>query len=236
MTRRLGLLLLLFLCLVPVLSPTAWGQETEVSSDPVPVAVLPLGLTEATSARYPQLAERSVGFGIHNLLVDRLFDTGRFRFVEDKPEVVEDLLERQWVATTGAVDVASAVEHGRLLGARYVLYGEVFEFSTRRLRKKQAEARIGIQVRLVDVETSEYVPASGTGTVTRKGEVFPKSGDDTAFARSTVGEASRRAVDEAVTTLMQRARTLDLSQDVVRSPLRASSFYSNTRNEKGSTP
>jgi curli biogenesis system outer membrane secretion channel CsgG len=179
------------------------AAEVAATEQAIPIAVLPLGLTEETRRRYPQLAERNVGFGIHNLLVDLLYDTGGFRFVEDKPEVVEDLVQRQWVASTGAVDVGSAVRYGRLLGARYVVYGEVFDFSTRKLKRRTAETRIGIQIRLVDVETSEYVPASATGVVTVKGETFPK-GDGVEFARGTVGQATSAALAQAVPQLMER--------------------------------
>jgi len=181
----------------------ATAPEAAEPDSRIPIAVLPLGLTDETRRRYPQLAERNVGFGIHNLLVDLLYDTGRFRFVEDKPEVVEDLVQRQWVASTGAVDVGSAVRYGHLLGARYVIYGEVFDFSTRRVKRRTSETRIGIQIRLVDVETSEYVPASATGVVTVKGETFPK-GDNVEFARGTVGQATSASLAQAVPQLLER--------------------------------
>jgi len=142
---------------------------------------------------------------VHNMLVERLFDTGRFRFVEEKPDVVADLLDRQWVSSTGAVSAETAVEHGRLLGARYVLYGEVYDFGLRTLGSAAAETRVAVQVRLVDVETSEYVPASGTGEVRREGEVLA-TGSDVAFARSTVGLATDEALGAAVETLMRRFR------------------------------
>lgn len=178
--------------------------ETEAPTDDrIPVAVLPLGLTETTSERYPQLAARSVGLGVHNMLVNHLYDTGRFRFVEEKPDVVADLLDRQWVSSTGAVSAETAVEHGRLLGARYVLYGEVYDFGLRTLGTAIAETRVAVQVRLVDVETSEYVPASGAGEVRREGEVLATE-SEVAFARSTVGLATDEALAAAVETLMRR--------------------------------
>ncbi len=65
------------------------------------------------------------------------------------------------------------------------------------------ETRISLQVRLVDVETSEYVPASGSGAETRKGKVFARA-DPVEFARSTVGLATGAALEEAVGKLMRR--------------------------------
>ena len=182
---------------------TPAAPSPQAADDRIPIAVLPLGLTEATSQRYPQLAERNVGLGVHNMLVDRLYDTGRFRFVEEKPEVMEDLLDRQWMSSTGAVSAETAVHHARLTGARYVLYGEIYDFGLRRLGGSAAETRISVQVRLVDVETSEYVPASGTAELRREGEVIGVE-SEIAFARSTVGLATGEALTDAVKTLMNR--------------------------------
>lgn len=190
----------------PEPAPEGAPEAVEAPADDrIPVAVLPLGLTSTTSERYPQLAERNVGLGVHNMLVEHLYDTGRFRFVEEKPDVVADLLDRQWVSSTGAVSAETAVEHGRLLGARYVLYGEVYDFGLRALGSAAAEIRIAVQVRLVDVETSEYVPASGAGELRREGEVLA-TGSEVAFARSTVGLATDEALGAAVETLMRRFR------------------------------
>ncbi len=193
----------LSLCALLVGSWPRSAAAADSQQDPIPIAVLPLGLTAETHQRYPQLAESNVGFGIHNILVNRLYDSGRFRLVEDKPEVIDDLIHRQWVSSSGAVDPESAVRHGRILGARYVLYGEVYDFSTRRLRRKRWETRIAVQLRIVDVETTEYVPASGTGVVLHQGKVFPRK-DLVAFARSTIGRAGETALKEAVAQLLER--------------------------------
>jgi curli biogenesis system outer membrane secretion channel CsgG len=184
----------------------AAGAPAGVPAAPIPVAVLPLGLTAQTQQRYPQLAERDVGLGVHNMLVDALYDPHWFRFVEEKQEVVDDLVHRQWESSTGMVSQESAVRYGRLLGARYTLYGEVYDFSSRQAAAGQAETRISIQIRLIDVETSEYVPASGTGTVARPTDPLLKGdkGDNVAFARSTVGEATQAALANAVRQLRER--------------------------------
>lgn len=179
------------------------GATVAAGGEAVPIAVLPLGLRPQVRELYPQLAQRSVGLGVHNMLLDHLFETDRFRFVEDSPEVLEDLIERQWLSTTGAVTAETAVRTGRLLGARYVVYGEVSQFTSQKIKKKLYETRIRIQVRLVDVETGELVPASGIGAVTRKGKIYSKS-DPVEFARSTVGEATDAALAEAVAGLIKR--------------------------------
>lgn len=157
-------------------------------------AVLPLGLSAKAAAAYPHLLAKDVGLGIHNRVVETLFDTNRFRFVEEKPEIVKDVLDRQWMSSSGMVDQASAVKMGKMLGASKVIYGEVYDFAQGGEKiglggvAKNFNTRMGVQVRCVDVETLEYVPGSGTG----------KGGD--------VGEASDAAIRAAVDGLVRRLK------------------------------
>jgi curli biogenesis system outer membrane secretion channel CsgG len=158
------------------------------------VAVLPLGLSERAAKAYPHLLAKDVGLGIHNRVIETLYDTNRFRFVEEKPEVVKDVLDRQWMSMAGMVDQGTAVEMGRMLGASKVIYGEVYDFAQGGEQisgfsaKQNFSTRMGIQVRCVDVETLEYVPGSGTGR-----------GAD-------VGEASDAAIHDAVAGLIRRMK------------------------------
>jgi hypothetical protein len=85
-----------------------------------------------------------------------------------------------------------------------VVYGEVFDFATRKVNRKEVSTRIGIQVRMVDVETSEYVPATGTGEVTMRRRDAFDPGDDVEFALSTVGQATEASLARAVPELMER--------------------------------
>lgn len=174
---------------VPELSslPSYSGPKTVV-------AVLPLGLSERAAKAYPHLLAKDVGLGIHNRVVEALFDTNRFRFVEDKPEMIKDVLDRQWMSSAGMVDQNTAVELGRILGAKKVIYGEVYDFAQGGEKlsgfsaQKDFNTRMGVQIRCVDVETLEYVPGSGTG----KG--------------SDVGEASDAAIRAAVVGLIKRLK------------------------------
>ena len=158
------------------------------------VAVLPLGLSERAAKAYPHLLAKDVGLGIHNRVIETLYDTNRFRFVEEKPEVVKDVLDRQWLSMAGMVDQSTAVEMGKLLGAQKVIYGEVYDFAQGGEQvsgfssRSNFNTRMGVQVRCVDVETLEYVPGSGTG----------RGGD--------VGEASEAAIREAVAGLIRRLK------------------------------
>lgn len=205
MNRWRFLLLPIFLCGILTACATTYVEEkTPVKPTPdladfpaytgpkTVVAVLPLGLSEKAAKAYPHLLAKDVGLGIHNRVIETLYDTNRFRFVEEKPEVVKDVLDRQWMSTAGMVDQGTAVEMGKLLGAQKVIYGEVYDFAqggeqiSGFAANKDFNTRMGIQVRCVDVETLEYVPGSGTGR-----------GRD-------VGEASDAAIRSAVAGLIRR--------------------------------
>lgn len=171
---------------------TALTPPVKYTGPKIVAAVLPLGLSARAAAAYPHLLAKDVGLGIHNRVVENLFDTDRFRFVEEKPEIVKDVLDRQWLSSSGMVDQTTAVQMGRLLGASKVIYGEVFDFAQGGEKigvngvSKDLTTRIGVQVRCVDVETLEYVPGSGTG----KG--------------SDLGEAADAAIRLAVEGLVRR--------------------------------
>lgn len=158
------------------------------------VAVLPLGLSDRAAKRYPHLLDKAVGMGIHNMVVEALFDSNRFTFVEDKPEVVKDVIDRQWMSSAGMVDQSTAVRLGKMLGARKVIYGEVFDYAeggevvTGFSVKKNFRIRTGVQIRYVDVETLEYIPATGVDY-----------GND-------VSESAGKAVNAAISVLLRRLK------------------------------
>ncbi|MDX8395268.1 MAG: CsgG/HfaB family protein [Mariprofundaceae bacterium] len=134
------------------------------------VAVIPLGLSAKAAERYPHLRDKSVGFGIHNILMDFLFETKRFKFVEDKQSVITNTFKWHELSQSGLVDSAAAVQIGKMLSAKKVIYGEVYDYSEGGSESvvafsasKRMQIRVGIQIRIVDVETLEVIPASGVG-------------------------------------------------------------------------
>lgn len=176
--------------------------QPSVVSQPLPsytgpktvVAVLPLGLSEQAAKRYPHLLDKSVGMGIHNMVVEALYDSNRFTFVEEKPEIIKDIMDRQWMSSAGMVDQGTAVEMGRMLGAKKVIYGEVYDYAEGGERvagfgaQRSSHVRMGVQVRCVDVETLEYVPGSAV-----------EFGAD-------VSDAANRSIRSAVAVLLRRLK------------------------------
>ncbi len=188
----------------PVVFPEYHGVKTRI-------AVLPLGLSKRAAERYPQLLDRRVGFGVHQMIVDVLTETNRFRFVEINKEVFDQLMHQLFLGQSDLVDPSTALRAGRLKQPSAVLYGEVFDFGvSSRESLKGASAsvsrvtRIGIQIRFVDPETSEYLPASGIGEsiTTSKQTLF--SGPNVSFDETTVGQASQQAIRRAVLQFLER--------------------------------
>lgn len=199
----IAVLLTLFLalgCAQTRVEPAKGQSETKTapaqpnySGPKMTVAVLPLGLSEKTARRYPKLADKAVGLGMHNMLLDALFDTGRFRFVEENPEIMKDVMERQWLSGAGFVTQNQAVEYGRILGAEKVIYGEVFDYaeggeSVSGLSARSGfNVRVGVQVVCTDIATAEKI-ALGTATATATSYT---EGAQSAISRA-VGELIRR--------------------------------------------
>jgi curli biogenesis system outer membrane secretion channel CsgG len=188
----------------PVAFPKYRGPKTRI-------AVLPLGLSKRAAKRYPKLVNRQVGLGLHQMIVSTLAETNRFRFVEIRKEVVERLMRQLYLGQSDLVDPETALRIGRLKQPSAVIYGEVFDFGVGTRERIRGVSmvlsrvtRIGIQIRRVDPETHEYIPASGIGeAVHTTRRLFP-SGSGTPFDETTVGQASRKAIRRAVLQLLGR--------------------------------
>ena len=57
------------------------------------VQVIEIKIPAEDIRRYPELAEKRVGFGLSNILVETLYDTNRFTFLEEKEQVLKRLVE-----------------------------------------------------------------------------------------------------------------------------------------------
>ncbi len=198
--------------------PKPAAPAPEAASFPPPpagsrklVAVLPFGLSRRAGKLYPELRKKTVGFGVHNMIVDTLADTRWFRFVEINPEVMEQLMKQLWTSTSDLVDPAHALKLGMLRQPTAIIYGQVFEFGVSRREElvgvksiEKFETRIGIQIRIVDPSTAEYTPASGAGAYLSGARERIAGINVRSFKESGVGEASRRAIRRAVIKLLRR--------------------------------
>lgn len=175
------------------------------------VQIVRFGLPDSVAQLYPELREKRVGWGMCNRLVDALYETNRFTLVEEKHAVLQKIMETWALGQSGAVSEETAPEVGGLTAPQFLVYAEVYDFAVGTsesvmgvVSKGTETTRIGVQVRLVDVQTSEYTPASGIGeAAVVKGRVLWAPSTEQ-FDQSTVGKASGLAVNTAVNKLVKR--------------------------------
>ncbi len=149
------------------------------------------------------------GEGISDMLVTELVNSGRFSVVER--ERLDEVLQEQNLAREGVINAATAARIGRVLGVQLFVFGTVTEFSlTSKITRlpivgeiAEWRARCGINVRLVNVETSEIMAAlTGKGAKSQTNiKLSEKWGDlsgfsfgSSRFAEHILGKATTSAV------------------------------------------
>ena len=173
--------------------------------------VIQIGIPEKISRQYPELAEKRIGWGLANRLVEAFYDTRRFTFIEEKEEILNKMMDNWKLSMSGIVSEQTAVQPGQLNAPEYLVYAEIYDFSVSEQEdivgiaaSKDKITRIGVQIRLVNVQTGEYIPASGIGevVVTTGSILWAATRED--FDQSTVGKASQIAINTAVNQLLKR--------------------------------
>ncbi len=175
------------------------------------VQIIRFGIPQEIAAQYPELVEKRIGWGLYNMVLDELYDTKRFEFVEEK-EIMRDRILQNWaLSQTGLMAEEQQIDASKGLAMpQYLVYGEVFDFSISASEKitgiameKVNATQVGVQLRLVDVSNGEYIPGSGTAEATTTAKTVWAVADQP-FDQSTVGLATKRAVHAAVFELLKR--------------------------------
>ena len=188
----------------------------EYNGEPVPVALLSIGVNDEVLAQYPELGDYRVGLGLTNITVAFMDETFRFEFVETKDEIKNRMVTQfkasQKGFTANKIDIV-----GKIVLARYFAYIEVYDFSisedeTINLKDgvtNKLVTRLGMQVKLVDAETGLYMTGSGLGKATTTREVTllnDENLDEVKFNQSSIGTATKKALETAVAKLVKRMR------------------------------
>jgi len=160
--------------------------------------VASFGLGERVAERHPELLEAGAGLGISQRVADALYESGRFRFLEEKAEMAERLADLRVRAAGEEGPAPEAPE-----AARWLLYGELVDVRVARdervagwAGRAEGTTRATVQIRLVDRDGGAYLPVTGTGSAPSA----PEGLDPLALADAT-GEAVRAAAAELVTRL-----------------------------------
>ena len=176
------------------------------------IQVVRFGVPADIANKYPELADKRVGWGLCNRIVDGLWQTSMFEFIEEKEEILKKMLDQWELSSTGLVAEETVIEAGSLKAPEYLVYAEVFDFGVSHSEQivgvtaKQVDTTvIGVQIRMVDVATGQYIPASATGEAKTTG-VGIWASVNLEFDQTTVGMASQDAVNEALITLINRLK------------------------------
>ena len=186
----------------------------EYFGDPVPVALLNVGLTDDLLSQYPELGDYRVGLGLTNITVAFLDETFRFEFVETKDEI-KDRMVIQFKASQKGFTANEIEIRGKITLARYFAYVEVYDFSisedeTINLKdgvKNTLVTRLGLQVKMVDAQTGLYMTGSGLGLAKTTREVTllnDQNLDEVQFNQSSIGISTRKALETAVAKIVKR--------------------------------
>ena len=198
---------------------TAYGNQTagsepseekqeEYTGPKKLVQVIRFGIPAEVLKKYKELGDKRVGWGLCNRIVDELYDTNRFDYIEDKEEFLKRVLEL-WTAEEAGVFFRDD-DRKPPKPPDYLVYAEVFDFGVSHQerivgtkKREVAVTKIGVQIRFVDTQTMQYTPASATGEA-----VLKKSGNIWAglddFDGTQVGIAAEQAIKDALKKALKR--------------------------------
>ena len=200
-----------------VLCSGAWADQKSL-------AVMKFTTTAGSGRNFWYGASWDIGEGMSEMLVTALVETGKFKVLERQQ--IHDVLGEQDLGDSGRVDPATAAKIGKILGARYLIYGTVneFEYSKAggggavriggfRVGASEASAHVGMDVRIVDAVTSEILFSTrSVADANRTGFKVGYSGADFgadvgAFQKTPLGEATRKAIGDAVAKMVSQFGT-----------------------------
>jgi hypothetical protein len=159
---------------------------------------------------FPELRDKRVGMGVSNRIIENFEQTGRFAYAEEKEAIQNQMLDAWETELNGLSNGKTQLSMEGISLPKYIVYAEIYDFSVSyaetydkgKLNKTNTTI-VGIQIRMVNVDNSQYIVASGQGTSTQVGEGFFKN-PQMGFDGSTVGVATQRALEVATVNLIKR--------------------------------
>jgi len=176
--------------------------------EPEGIQLIQISIPQNIINQYPELRDKRVGFGVTNRIIEVLEEAGRFYFVEEKDEVISKIVQEWERSVDGLLEQELNV--GKFATTKWFAYAEIYDFAVsnqEEIKRRKALIKnttmVGIQVRLVNVETGRYITGSGLGTSAKEGEGILKN-LDMSFDQSTVSFATTGAVITAVANVLRR--------------------------------
>jgi len=159
----------------------------------------------------------NIGSGIADMLVTSLVESKQFLVIERAE--LDQIMKEQGLGMSGAVTPQSAAKVGKLLGVEMIVTGSVSEFGEKKekmggglggalggfqLGVSKSTARVGVDIRLVNVNTGEIALAK-SAVAEDKTTGLDKVGigdinfhDSATWDKTQLGKASREAIAQCV--------------------------------------
>lgn len=173
---------------------------------------------------------KHVGQGMTDMLVTELVKSGKHMVIER--EKLDKLMSEQKLGASGAITPQTAAQIGKLLGVEVAVFGAVTEFGYSQgsigatgkkigIGLKKNQARVGMDVRLVNTTTGEIVTAESVNAsktkpglkVKTKMRSFSGKND---FDESLVGKATREAIEKVMVKINESMVKVPWSGKVVK--------------------
>jgi curli biogenesis system outer membrane secretion channel CsgG len=176
------------------------------------VIVFPWNISKIDVEKYPILRDHRIGFGVTNRLIDVLFDTNRFEFIEEKQEISKRLIQQMQQCQKNKVCNQEGAQQLKLKTADYIIYPEVYHFGIENhtningiSTSNKQYVEIGIQLKIINARTAttesigSYI---GQKVLKSEGDIFNNPMMN--FSQSALGKATDKAIKGAIFKLLKR--------------------------------
>jgi curli biogenesis system outer membrane secretion channel CsgG len=179
--------LFVFTCFFGILSPSVEAAKKKI------------GVTKFDAnftVRLPRGGYYDIGTGATDMLTNELVKNKNYEVMERAQ--LAQVMQEQRLGATGAVDDSTAAQMGKLVGLDYIVYGRVLsagaelkeegmDFGKFSTKKEVLEAKVMINVRMIDANTGAIVVSQqAKGVIEKKGGgfTFERHGQDYGHAKS----------------------------------------------------
>lgn len=209
----------------------------------------PGSFSVTTTIQIPPPADFAMG--LTEILTTELAKTGKVIVLERK--ALQDITAEQDLVTAGRVNVETGAKTGRIVGAHALVRCAITEYSYSQtgtsanlkviegltLGATVVRAMVGLDCRIYDATTSEVLASAvARGNATAKGADVRYSdhrveGGASGFMTTPLGQASRKAIDEAVPLILGKLGETPWEARVIRAD--GKEIYLNAGEESGVT-
>ncbi len=189
-----------------------------------------------------------IGWGMQEMLATSLVNAGKFTVLER--QALEEVLKEQDLGASGRTAEGSAAAVGKLGKSQILIAGAVTEFEYTKggedagisikgfsIGGSQERAHVALNLRIFDTTTGEVLDSLRVaGEAATRGLKLGYSnsdfgGDLGGFRKTPMGEATQKAIDEAVAKIVSRLKDVPWQGKIIKAD--AGKIYLNAGSEAG---